>query len=60
MIFLDQPVNVGYSYGGASVDTSPVAGQDVYAFMELFLSRFPEYAEKPFHLAAESYGGTYA
>jgi cathepsin A (carboxypeptidase C) len=60
MIFLDQPVNVGYSYGSASVDTSPVAGQDVYAFMELFLSRFPEYAEKPFHLAAESYGGIVA
>lgn len=57
MIFLDQPVNVGYSYGDTSVDTSPVVGQDVYAFMELFLNRFPKYADKPFHLAAESYGG---
>ncbi|OAX40538.1 hypothetical protein K503DRAFT_601654 [Rhizopogon vinicolor AM-OR11-026] len=62
MIFLDQPINVGYSYSedGSTVDTSPVAGKDVYAFMELFLSRFPEYSTQPFHIAAESYGGTYA
>ncbi|KAG1865579.1 Alpha/Beta hydrolase protein [Suillus tomentosus] len=61
VIFLDQPINVGYSYSedGSTVDTSPVAGKDVYAFMELFLSRFPEYSTQPFHLAAESYGGTY-
>ncbi|GBE90094.1 Carboxypeptidase Y homolog A [Sparassis crispa] len=62
VIFLDQPVNVGYSYAdeGTSVNTSPVAGQDVYAFLELFLSRFPKYSKLPFHIAAESYGGTYA
>lgn len=60
--FLDQPVNVGYSYSsdGSKVNTSPVAGEDVYAFLELFLARYPKYAELPFHLAAESYGGTYA
>ena len=62
MIFLDQPVNVGYSYSddGSSVSTSPVAAEDVYAFLQLFLNRYPEYASAPFHLAAESYGGTYA
>jgi cathepsin A (carboxypeptidase C) len=62
IIFLDQPVNVGYSYSddGSTVNTSPVAGIDVHAFLQLFLQRFPEYAHLPFHLAAESYGGTYA
>lgn len=62
MIFLDQPINVGYSYSedGSTVDTSPVAGKDVYAFMQLFLNRFSEYSTQPFHIAAESYGGTYA
>ncbi|KAG1730348.1 Alpha/Beta hydrolase protein [Suillus lakei] len=44
---------------GSTVDSSPVAGKDVYAFMELFLNRFPEYSTQPFHVAAESYGGTY-
>ncbi|KAF5386835.1 hypothetical protein D9615_002016 [Tricholomella constricta] len=62
IIFLDQPVDVGFSYAddGTTVNTSPVAGKDVYAFLELFLNRFPEYSKQPFHIAAESYGGTYA
>lgn len=62
VIFLDQPVNVGYSYSddGSKVDTSPVAAEDVYAFLELFLERYPKYADAPFHIAAESYGGRYA
>lgn len=62
ILFLDQPVNVGYSYSddGSKVDRSAAAGEDVYAFFQLFFSRFPEYSEAPFHMAAESYGGTYA
>ncbi|KAI0330115.1 carboxypeptidase C [Cubamyces sp. BRFM 1775] len=62
VIFLDQPVNVGYSYadGSTSVNTTPVAAEDVWAFLELFLNRFPQYSKLPFHIAAESYGGMYA
>ncbi|KAL0947633.1 hypothetical protein HGRIS_013721 [Hohenbuehelia grisea] len=62
IIFLDQPVNVGFSYAedGTSVNNSPAAGKDVYALLELFFDRFPQYSKLPFHLAAESYGGTYA
>ena len=62
ILFLDQPVNVGYSYSddGSTVDRSTAAGEDVYAFFQLFFSRFPEYSKAPFHMAAESYGGTYA
>ncbi|KAG2355101.1 peptidase S10 serine carboxypeptidase [Suillus spraguei] len=61
IIFLDQPVNVGYSYSddGSVVDSSPVAGKDVYAFMQLFLSRFPKYATQPFHITTQSYGGIF-
>ncbi|KAI9448816.1 Alpha/Beta hydrolase protein [Lactarius psammicola] len=62
IIFLDQPVGVGYSYSsdGSTVSTSPTAGLDVYAFLELFVTHFHKYAHLPFHIAAESYGGTYA
>ncbi|EAU81994.2 carboxypeptidase C [Coprinopsis cinerea okayama7 len=62
IIFLDQPINVGFSYSddGSTVNSSPLAGKDVYAFLELFLNRFPQYSTQPFHIAAESYGGTYA
>ncbi|THH27237.1 hypothetical protein EUX98_g6950 [Antrodiella citrinella] len=62
MIFLDQPVNVGYSYSsdGSGVNNTPVAAEDVYAFLQLFFSRYDKYASLPFHVAAESYGGAYA
>ena len=62
ILFLGQPVNVGYSYsdGGSQVDRSAAAGEDQYAFFQLFFNRFPEYSKAPFHMAAESYGGTYA
>lgn len=62
ILFLDQPVNVGWSYSddGSRVNRSYAAGEDVYAFFQLFFSRFPEYSRAKFHMAAESYGGTYA
>ena len=62
IIFLDQPVNVGFSYSsdGSTSSNSPAAAKDVWTFLELFLIRFPEYAEADFHIAAESYGGHYA
>lgn len=59
VIFLDQPVNVGYSYSLQSVSNTVAAGQDVYAFLELFFQQFPEYAKRDFHIAGESYGGHY-
>lgn len=59
VIFLDQPVNVGYSYSSQSVSNTVSAGEDVYAFLELFFKQFPEYAERDFHIAGESYGGHY-
>jgi len=62
ILFLDQPVNVGFSYSddGSKVDRSTIAGEDVYAFFQLFFAGFPEYASAKFHIASESYGGTYA
>lgn len=62
ILFVDQPVGVGFSYqdlGGPKVDRSWQAGEDMYAFFQLFFSRFPEYADSNFHMAGESYGGTY-
>jgi len=44
MIFLDQPVEVGYSYSsdGTMVDTTPDAAADAWAFLQLFFKMFPE------------------
>ncbi|KAF8310383.1 alpha/beta-hydrolase, partial [Clavulina sp. PMI_390] len=61
MLFVDQPVNVGFSYSeGDQVDNTPDAAEDVYAFLQLFFGRFKEYSRLPFHIATESYGGRYA
>jgi len=59
VIFLDQPVNVGYSYSGSSVSNTVAAGKDVYALLTLFFKQFPEYAEQDFHISGESYAGHY-
>lgn len=59
VIFLDQPVNVGYSYSGSSVSNTIAAGKDVYALLTLFFTQFPEYAKQDFHIAGESYAGHY-
>lgn len=62
VIFLDQPVNVGYSYSGAndtSVNTSFLAGEDIYSFLSLFFRGFPAYQGLDFHIAGESYAGHY-
>jgi len=63
VLFLDQPVNVGYSYAEDSSDSvsdSATAAKDVHAFLQLFYARFPAYLKSGFHVAAESYGGQYA
>lgn len=61
VIFLDQPVNTGFSYtdGGDSVSDTVTASKDTYAFLNLFFQQFPEYSHLPFHIAGESYAGHY-
>lgn len=59
VIFLDQPVNTGFSYGSGSVSSTAAAGKDIYALLTLFFHQFPEYSHQDFHIAGESYGGHY-
>ncbi|KAJ2982183.1 hypothetical protein NQ176_g1553 [Zarea fungicola] len=58
VLFLDQPVNTGYSYG-EDVDTTLAASKDIYALLKLFFQQFPQYAKQDFHIAGESYAGHY-
>ncbi|KAG0747056.1 hypothetical protein G6F57_007705 [Rhizopus arrhizus] len=59
VIFLDQPLNVGFSYGSNGATNTNAAAKDVYAFLQLFFKKFPEYAELDFHVSGESYAGHY-
>ncbi|CAL1187012.1 unnamed protein product [Candida parapsilosis] len=48
-IFLDSPVNVGYSYSSNAVTSADAAAKDI-----LFFKQFHEYAKLNFHLSGES------
>lgn len=61
IIYLDEPIGTGFSYAsdGSKVDTLADLAVDVYAFLTMFLKKYPEYAGAPLHVAAESWGGHY-
>lgn len=60
VIFLDQPVGVGYSYtGGEPIKLTAAASKDVFVFLELFFQKFAHLRGNDFHIAGESYAGHY-
>lgn len=59
VIFLEQPIGVGYSYGDEEVTNSYAAAKDVFIFLELFFQKFPQFAKNDFHISGESYAGHY-
>jgi cathepsin A (carboxypeptidase C) len=59
VIYLDQPIQVGYSYGSSRVSNTDESAKATYAFLTLFFEEFPQYAENDFHISGESYAGHY-
>jgi len=61
VLFIDQPVGVGFSYGSMTVGTSRQAAVDVWKFLQIWFadSRFSKYASRDFGIWTESYGGHY-
>lgn len=59
VIFLEQPVGVGYSYAKSKVSTTEQASKDVLAFLQLFFTYFDKFQTNQFHIAGESYAGHY-
>jgi cathepsin A (carboxypeptidase C) len=61
VIFLDQPLQVGFSY--SEDERFPMdsdgAAEDVYTFLQLFFANNPQFAKNEFHIAGESYAGHY-
>lgn len=58
LLFLDQPTNVGYSFG-ARVNSTETAAKDVVQFLHIFYDQFPQYRQTELHVMGESYGGHY-
>ncbi|EMD34742.1 hypothetical protein CERSUDRAFT_86172 [Gelatoporia subvermispora B] len=61
MLYIDQPIGVGFSYGSTTVGTSQEAASDIWQFLQIFFSdsRFSKYQQRDFALWTESYGGHY-
>ncbi|KAG6380284.1 Alpha/Beta hydrolase protein [Boletus reticuloceps] len=61
MIYIDQPIGTGFSYGTDTVNSTEAAAPFVWkAFQILFESQlFSKYASREFIFGTESYGGHY-
>jgi len=60
VLYLDQPKNVGYSFGyGKETASSVEAADDFIVFYENWLELFPEFKDRGLIIAGESYGGHY-
>ncbi|EPQ27794.1 uncharacterized protein PFL1_04539 [Pseudozyma flocculosa PF-1] len=61
MIYIDQPVGVGFSYSRYGVHSfnTEDAAKDIYRFLRIFFSAFDRFRDNDFHLSGESYGGRY-
>lgn len=60
VLYLDQPKNVGYSFGyGQQPSSSVEAADDFVIFFNEWLKLFPEFDGRPLIIGGESYGGHY-
>jgi carboxypeptidase C (cathepsin A) len=57
MLYIDQPVGVGFSHGKLDVDSSEKAAADVWSFLQIFLAdkRFERLKERRMGIWTESY-----
>ncbi|EWM30038.1 serine protease family [Nannochloropsis gaditana] len=60
MLWIDQPAGVGFSYDGPGdkvTDTEDEVAEDLYHFLQSFLTANPQYIKNEFYVFGESYGG---
>jgi len=61
LLYLESPAHVGFSIGGANdfnfTDLS--AAEDLFAAVQSFFGKFPEYLPNPLWITGESYAGVY-
>jgi carboxypeptidase C (cathepsin A) len=60
VLYVDQPKNVGYSFGyGEETRSSVEAGEEFVVFFTNWLTLFPEFRNRKVIISGESYGGHY-
>ncbi|KAG6721440.1 hypothetical protein I3842_03G111600 [Carya illinoinensis] len=63
MLYLESPAGVGFSYSSNqsfySYVNDEITAQDSLLFLKLWFAKFPEYQNRDFFIAGESYAGHY-
>ncbi|KAF5480528.1 hypothetical protein F2P56_001270 [Juglans regia] len=63
MLYLESPAGVGFSYSSNesfySYVDDEITAHDSLLFLKLWFAKFPEYQNRDFFIAGESYGGHY-
>jgi carboxypeptidase C (cathepsin A) len=59
MLYLDQPVGTGFSYGNTYLTDMKAGSREFISFILKFYGMYPEYANRDLYLTGESYAGKY-
>ncbi|KAL9124230.1 MAG: hypothetical protein Q9217_006420 [Psora testacea] len=59
MLYIDQPIGTGFSYGDDKVTSTETAAPYVWTLLQAFFAQFPQYENRNFGIFTESYGGHY-
>ena len=59
MVFVDQPVGTGFSWGVPLLTNEEESSQEFLNFMDLLYLKYPEFEGRDLYLTGESYGGKY-
>jgi carboxypeptidase C (cathepsin A) len=59
MLYIDQPISVGFSRGTDNVNSTKAAAPLIWNLLQAFYTKFPEYNSRDFGIFTESYGGHY-
>ncbi|KAL5085367.1 hypothetical protein Trisim1_010592 [Trichoderma cf. simile WF8] len=57
MLYVDQPIGTGFSFGSETVNTTFASAPPVWTFLQAFFTNFPQYESRDFGIFTESYGG---
>lgn len=57
MLYVDQPIGAGFSYGTDAVNSTVTAAPFIWKLLQAFFANFPQYETRDFGLFTESYGG---